>query len=87
MAIVRIAGKRRWITESNSKPDIPGIFRSERSSSGTSFYISRNAEIPSSAVRTLYPISLSTWDSNSRMEVLSSTISNAVGEFGIIDLP
>jgi hypothetical protein len=53
MAIVRIAGKRRRITESNSNPDILGMLRSERISLGTSFRISRNAHNPSSAERTL----------------------------------
>jgi len=52
MAMILIAGKRRRTTESNSKPDMLGMLRSERSRSGTSRRISRSAEKPSSAERT-----------------------------------
>lgn len=83
MAIVRIAGNRRRTTESNSKPDIFGILRSERSNSGTSFRISRNAEKPSSAERARYPLSVSASDSDNRTVGSSSTMSSVAGVAGI----
>ena len=52
IAITLIEGKRRRTTESNSKPDMPGMLRSERMISGTSFRISTSAENPSWADRT-----------------------------------
>jgi hypothetical protein len=41
MAITRITGNLRRTTESNSKPDMPSMLRSERRMSGTSLRISR----------------------------------------------
>jgi hypothetical protein len=52
------------------------MLRSERIISGISLRISANAENPSSAARTGYPISVSTDDNDSRIEGSSSTISS-----------
>ena len=60
IATVWMAGNRLRTTRSNSKPDMPGMFRSERRTSGTSLRISPKAEKPPSAIRTLYPILAST---------------------------
>ncbi len=66
IAITRIPGNRRRTTERNSKPDMPGMFRSERMMSGISCRISDKAEKPSSAERTLYPNSVKMCDSDIR---------------------
>jgi len=86
MAIERISGNLRRTTESNSKPDMPGMFKSEIRISGTCNRISRNAEKPSSAVRVLKPSSASACDNELRIEGSSSTMSNLAAEFGISHL-
>src|ERR1035438_1444484 len=76
MAMVWTEGNRRRTTESSSKPDMRGMLRSERTMSGISVRISANAEKPSSAVRTQYPISVSKHDNDVRIEDSSSTMSS-----------
>src|ERR1017187_2530669 len=76
IATVRIIGNLRRTTDSNSKPDIPGILRSDKRISGTPpWCISANAENPWPALRTPYPISVSTWEREIRIEDSSSTMS------------
>ncbi len=74
MAIVWIPGNWLRIVDSNSKPDIPGMLRSVRMMSGISCRISCNAENPSEAVRTRYPISMRTCDIDVLIEGSSSTM-------------
>jgi hypothetical protein len=66
-------GNRRRTTESSSKPDIPGIFRSERIMSGISFLMASNAEKPFGATRTAYPRAVNMIDRFPQIDASSST--------------
>jgi hypothetical protein len=74
IAIFWIEGNLRQITESNSKPDMPGMLRSVIRMSGISSRIARNAEKPSTADRTWYPSCVRISAIDIRIEGSSSTM-------------
>jgi len=73
VAITMIAGKRHLTWDRSSRPDMPGIVRSDMRISGLSWRIAFNAEFPSSAERTEYPNSVSTSEIDVRILCWSST--------------
>jgi len=86
MAIARIEGNWRRTMLSSSKPDMPGICRSETRISGTSRWIWANADKPSAAVRTVYPFLARICDSTIRVDDASLTRSRLAAVFGVLHL-
>src|SRR5947209_18822039 len=82
MAITEMAGNRRRTTESSSKPDICGIFRSEINTEGRDLFNCNRASNPCTAILTLYPEAFSNITIVLRTAVSSSTTKISCGGGG-----
>src|SRR5579859_2892901 len=74
MAMTEMLGKRRRTTERNSKPDICGMLRSERTMAGSLRFNCKRASKPLMARVTSYPDDWSNMARESRTAASSSTI-------------
>jgi hypothetical protein len=83
-ATTMMLGNLRRTTDSSSKPDISGMLRSDRITSGICCFSCNRASKPSVAVETSYPAASSTVENVKRTVTSSSTIRTRVLEgFGM----